>query len=90
MDRYPANANPSSAQIGADDLIKRLNAQSKLCPDETFALVGYSQGGGVVHAAFDPNRKPYEGVPTRVQLDPGVASKIKAVVLFGDPGYKVS
>ena len=41
-----------SAPTGVDDTIKRLNAQSAACPAQRFALVGYSQGAGVMHGVF--------------------------------------
>ncbi|KAI1004939.1 hypothetical protein K3495_g3280 [Podosphaera aphanis] len=42
------------------------------CPDTKLVLSGYSQGAQVVHKAAD-------------SLPPDMASKVKAVVLFGDP-----
>ena len=74
-----------------DDAINRLNSQNKACPDQKFALVGYSQGAGVMHAALGPS--PGVALPllsNRPKLDTTVLSKIVALVMFGDPGFKRS
>src|ERR1700712_1748918 len=78
-----------SPAIGTDDTINRLNSQSKACPEQKFALVGYSQGAGVMHAAMGPPGPPLPKLPSpRPKLDPDVIPKITAVVMFGDPGFK--
>lgn len=59
---------------GRRDVIDRLEQQSRQCPDQTFALVGYSQGAGVMHAAIE-------------RLDEDIFPKIKALVMFGDPDF---
>jgi cutinase len=75
--------------MGKDDTINRLNAQSKLCPDQKFALVGYSQGAGVIHGVFGPTGAVMPGLQNpRPVLDQSVVPKIVAVALFGDPGFK--
>jgi cutinase len=80
---------PYSTAKGIDDTINRLNKQNKECPDQKFALVGYSQGGWVVHGALSPSGAPVEGLENpRPKLDPSVFPKILAIVLFGDPGFK--
>jgi cutinase len=56
---------------GVADVIQRLNSQSKACPDEKFALVGYSQGAAVMH-----------GVGAK--LDDELMKKVLAIVLYGD------
>jgi len=88
--QYPASFNMTySPQIGMDDVINRLNNQNKACPDQKFALVGYSQGAGVMHAALGPS--PGRELPllsNRPKLDESVLPKILAVVMFGDPGFK--
>lgn len=53
--------------------MNRLIAQSIACPRQTFSLVGYSQGAGVMHAAA-------KDIP--ISLYP----RIKSLVMFGD-GY---
>jgi len=88
--QYPASFNMTySPQIGMDDTINRLNNQNKACPDQKFAIVGYSQGAGVMHAALGPS--PGKELPllsNRPKLDENVLPKIVAVVMFGDPGFK--
>jgi pimeloyl-ACP methyl ester carboxylesterase len=57
-------------EIGSQDLVNRLKKQSQACPNQTFTLVGYSQGGRVIGLAA-PN------IPDSIQ------GKIVAVVLYG-------
>jgi hypothetical protein len=56
-------------------VLKHLAAQSAACPEQVYALVGYSQGADVMHGA---------GVKIPAPLLP----RIVAVVLFGDPGNR--
>jgi cutinase len=56
---------------GVADVVQRLQSQSRSCPDEKFALVGYSQGAAVMHGAGG-------------KLDEGLMSKVVAIVLYGD------
>ncbi|KAK7520528.1 cutinase precursor [Phyllosticta citriasiana] len=46
----------------------------KSCPKSKVAMVGYSQGGQLVHNAA-------------AQLDTAVAAKVSAAVVFGDPDF---
>jgi dienelactone hydrolase len=55
--------------------VNRLNSQSQACPDQKFALVGYSQGARVIHLAAP-------------KIDKALYPKIVAIVTFGDPGQK--
>jgi cutinase len=64
-----------SVPTGVKDTTNRLTSQMKACPEQKFAIVGYSQGAGVMHAAA-------------VKFDSAVISKIAAAVMFGDPGFK--
>jgi cutinase len=81
----------TSAPTGIDDVINRLNSQSKTCPSQKFALVGYSQGAAVMHGALGPTGPPYPGGPTpRPVLDQAVIPKIVALVMFGDVGFRGS
>ncbi|KAI9170730.1 cutinase-like protein [Paramyrothecium foliicola] len=74
--QYPASSAIVTGTIqGARDVVQRVVSQSIKCPRQTFALVGYSQGAGVMHrAAGDIPRSLYP--------------KIKALVMFGDPSVK--
>jgi cutinase len=58
--------------IGPNDVVNRLTSQSKECPDEKFALVGYSQGGSVQYRAAD-----------LLKQKPELSEKVVAVVLYG-------
>jgi hypothetical protein len=91
--QYPANMNFSvSPDLGSDDTVARLNRQHRLCPEQTFALVGYSQGAAVMHSAAangQANGQATTGQRSRQRprLEDGVVAKIRAVVMFGDPGF---
>jgi hypothetical protein len=76
--QYPADATATSVSIGSNDTVQRLVAQDKACPDQKFALVGYSQGAGVM-------RRAAPSIPSSI-----LQSKILALVMFGDPGMKIS
>jgi cutinase len=56
-------------------VIKRLTQQSAACPNQTFALAGFSQGARVFHLALP-------------KLDKSLYSKIVAIAVFGDPGQR--
>jgi hypothetical protein len=74
--QYPANMNITvSVPTGVKDTTARLTSQMKACPEQKFAIVGYSQGAGVMHAAA-------------VKFDSAMNAKIAAAVMFGDPGFK--
>lgn len=75
--QYPASSAIISGTIrGSRDVVDRLVSQSEECPDQTFALVGYSQGAGVMHAAAD-------------KIPKDLFPKIKALVMFGDPSERL-
>jgi len=66
--QYPASTG--GAQTGIADIPKRIAAQVAACPNEKFALVGYSQGGMVVSGAL-------KQIPAKYH------DKVVAVVLYG-------
>jgi cutinase len=74
--QYPADFSTESMGKGVSDVVNRLNSQSKSCPDAKFALVGYSQGAAVMHGAAP-------------KIDGPVASKVVAIVLYGDGARKM-
>jgi cutinase len=74
--QYPADSKNSSIPIGVTDAIARLETQSKACPNQRFALVGYSQGAIVMHYVF-----PY--------ISADIQSSILAFVMFGDPALNL-
>lgn len=69
---YPASFELDSKAKGAADVVRHLNEQSKACPKQKFALIGYSQGGDVV---YDSTEK----------IDKSLYDSIVALVLFVSP-----
>ncbi|RKF62819.1 Cutinase [Erysiphe neolycopersici] len=61
--------------LGSKELIEMTNLAASKCPDSKFVLSGFSQGAQVVHRSVK-------------RLSSEVSSKIRAVVLFGDPSIK--
>ena len=61
-----------SRRIGTEELVRLLGARQAVCPGERLVLAGYSMGATAV------------GVALRT-LAAGVAGRVDAVVLFGDP-----
>jgi hypothetical protein len=59
-------------------VIKRLNSQNQACPDQKFALVGYSQGAMVMHVALGSN-------DTASIISPSALKKVVGGAMFGDP-----
>jgi hypothetical protein len=74
---YPASFDPTSRDLGRDDVAKHLHEQSKKCPEQKFVLVGYSQGADVHHTAM-------------TKVDEKLFGRIVGVVMFGDPGEHLS
>jgi hypothetical protein len=72
---YPASFSPSSKVAGAADVVAHLVSQSAACPQQLFALVGYSQGADVMHGAGE-------------KIPAALLPRIVAVVMFGDPGNR--
>jgi len=68
----PAAEIAAHQTIGPNDILYRIGNQTKECPDEKFALVGYSQGGMVVTSAT-----------ALLKAKPELAAKVLAVVLYG-------
>jgi len=66
--QYPASR--TGLDIGVADVQKRLEQQVKDCPDEKFALAGYSQGGRVITLAT-------------ANLSTELTQKVVAVLLYG-------
>jgi cutinase len=74
--QYPASSDfVNSTLAGVADVIRRLTSRTVECPDQTFALVGYSQGASVMRLAV-------ESLPEEIY------PKIKALVMFGDPSLR--
>jgi hypothetical protein len=67
--------NQNSSRIGADDVIARLKKQSKACPQQKFAISGYSQGSMLMRLALSDASK----------LGPEIWGKIVGGATYGDP-----
>lgn len=71
--QYPADSNVvPGIRAGVNDVIKRLTTQDTACPNQKFALIGYSQGAALMHNAAPK-------IPAAIQ------QKVVALVMFGDP-----
>ena len=69
---YPATFElPDSPETGVRNLVTRIEARAKQCPDMKFGLTGYSQGADVIHHSLQ-------------QLE-GLQDRIAAMAMFGDP-----
>ncbi|KAF2228174.1 cutinase-domain-containing protein [Elsinoe ampelina] len=73
--QYPASASLLSPRRGSSDVVARLRRQSAACPNQKFALVGYSQGAVVMRSAV-------------TSLSTTIQNEIVAVVSFGDPAER--
>jgi cutinase len=70
---YPSSSiTASGIQDGVDDVTSQLAAQVEDCPDQRFALAGYSQGAIVITESL-------------LDLPAGAAEQVAAVALFGNP-----
>jgi len=72
---FPADLECDSPSIGGNDTVNHLNSQSQACPNQVFALVGYSQGGEVIHRAA-------------AVLNPTIRNRIYALTMLGDSGNR--
>ncbi|MFE2532102.1 cutinase family protein [Streptomyces sp. NPDC059371] len=78
---YAANFSQTSAGPGATDMTNRVKSTAANCPNTSFVLGGYSQGGSVTDIAL--------GISTRLgtgrTIPAGLAGRVKAIVVFGNP-----
>jgi hypothetical protein len=72
---FPASFELGSRDLGAADVVKYVTQKSAKCSRTKFALIGYSQGGDVMHVAAKG-------------LNPSLFPSIVAITLFGDPGNR--
>lgn len=70
---YPANTDQNSTQIGADDIENYIYSGLRACPEQKYALLGYSQGATVVLKAI----KALTGTVAE--------NAIEAVLFIGNP-----
>ena len=79
---YAADFTQASAGPGSRDLVAHLSSVAASCPSTTFVIGGYSQGATVVTNALGlrtPSSVTGAVIPT------AIASRIEAVVVFGNP-----
>lgn len=74
---YPASAASDSTSKGVQDVEEYINKGLEACPDQKYALLGYSQGAGVILTAI----KDFTGTPAE--------AAIEALLLTGNP-YQVA
>ncbi|CAE6413733.1 unnamed protein product [Rhizoctonia solani] len=63
----------STITAGATLVVNYLTAQAARCPNQVFALGGYSKGAMVIHSK------------SQTSLSATLKAKVKAIVVFGDP-----
>ncbi|WP_432993892.1 cutinase family protein [Dactylosporangium sp. CA-233914] len=78
---YAAEASQASAGPGATDMSRHVNAVAAACPGTKFVIGGYSQGATVTDIAIGI---PF-GTTTGETIPAGLASRVSAVVVFGNP-----
>ncbi|KQU30577.1 cutinase family protein [Rhodococcus sp. BP-149] len=79
---YAADFSQASAGPGSRDLVAHITSVAAACPATQFIIGGYSQGATVVTNAVGL-RTPSS--LTGSVLPAGVADRVKAVVVFGNP-----
>lgn len=84
---YPADTNVNEGgTYGVRLLLDTLRVQNDACPQQVFALLGYSQGALIVGDALStPDGRLVGG--TVGELSDDVAAQIAAVVLYGNPRF---
>lgn len=74
---YPASTNLTGAFVGVTDVIRYINTGLASCPQQKYALLGYSQGATVtdisLHNFTSPSSPAYNA--------------IKGIVVIGNPGH---
>nr|WP_243752313.1 cutinase family protein [Leucobacter weissii] len=87
---YPADSDMNEGGTrGVRLLIDTLGVQAEACAEQRFVLIGYSQGAMVVGDALAAPATRLVGATTG-ELAPGVADRILAVVLYGNPRFTSS
>lgn len=84
---YPADDDvKNGGKIGARVLIDTLNQQAKICPEQSFVLLGYSQGAFIIGDALATPETRLIGEQAGVIL-PESSDRIAAIVLYGNPRF---
>jgi cutinase len=83
---YPASLEPWSASVGNWDLVRHIKNQAAACPNQKFALVGYSQGANVVSNSVGVDSLgALTGAPIVAVIPNTIAPRIAALVVYGSP-----
>jgi cutinase len=87
---YPASYNFLTTADGANDARDHIASMADRCPATRLVLGGFSQGAAAVSmlAGVPPLGDRIGNFGSAPPLDPGLAGKIAAVVVFGNPGVR--
>ena len=87
---YPATYDFLTAADGAADATNRIAAMSEQCPATRYVLGGYSQGAAAVDMllGIPPLGAKVGDVGSAPPLPAGLADKVAAVAVFGNPSTK--
>jgi cutinase len=87
---YPASYNFLTTGAGADDARGHIAQMADQCPATRLVLGGFSQGAAAVSmlAGVPPLGQSIGNFGSAPALDPGLAAKIAAVAVFGNPGNR--
>jgi cutinase len=87
---YPASYNFLQTGDGANDARDHIAAMVDQCPGTHLILGGFSQGAAAVSmlAGVPPLGNTVGEFGSAAALDPGLAGKIRAVAVFGNPGNR--
>jgi cutinase len=87
---YPASYNFLTTGAAADDARGHIQQMTDQCPGTRLVLGGFSQGAAAVSmlAGVPPLGNTIGNFGSAPALDPGLASKIAAVAVFGNPGNR--
>jgi len=87
---YPASYNFLTTADGANDARDHIAQMADRCPATHLVLGGFSQGAAAVSmlAGVPPLGDTVGNFGSAPALDPGLAGKIAAVAVFGNPGNR--
>jgi cutinase len=87
---YPASYNFLTTSDGANDARDHIAWMADQCPATRLVLGGFSQGAAAVSmlAGVPPLGNTVGNFGSAPSLDPGLAGKVVAVAVFGNPGIR--
>ncbi len=87
---YPASYNFLTTADGANDARDHIAQMVDQCPATRLVLGGFSQGAAAVSmlAGVPPLGNTVGDIGSAPALDPGLAGKVAAVAVFGNPGNR--